>query len=40
MCIILITIKIISTAKAFDLKSNFAFRAEHDAVFALEVRYP
>jgi hypothetical protein len=39
MCIILITIKIIATAKAFDLKSKFAFRVGRDAVFALEERY-
>jgi hypothetical protein len=40
MCIILIFIKIIATAKAFDLKSNFAFQARRIAVFAPEERYP
>jgi hypothetical protein len=40
MCIILIVIKIIATAKAFDLKSNFAFQARHAAVFAPEERNP
>jgi len=40
MCIILIFIKIIATAKAFDLKSNFAFKAKHSAVFAPEEQYP
>jgi hypothetical protein len=40
MCIILIFIKIIATAKAFDLKSNFARQAEPFAVFDPEERYP
>jgi hypothetical protein len=40
MCIILIVIKIIATAKAFDLTSNFAFQAERFAVFVPEERYP
>jgi hypothetical protein len=40
MCIILIVIKIIATAKAFDLKSNFALQARHAAVFAPEERNP
>jgi hypothetical protein len=40
MCIILIFIKIIATAKAIDLKSNFAIKAKRFAVFAPEVQYP
>jgi len=39
MCISLIFIKIIATAKAFDLKSNFAFQAKLFAVFVPEERY-
>jgi hypothetical protein len=40
MCIILIVIKIISTAEAVDLAGNFASRAECAAVFVPEERYP
>jgi hypothetical protein len=40
MCIILIVIKIIATAKAFDLTGNFAFQAKLFAVFVPEERYP
>jgi hypothetical protein len=40
MCIILITIKIIATDKAFDLKRISAFVAERDAVFAPEEGHP
>jgi hypothetical protein len=38
MCIILIVIKIIATAEAIDLNSNFALKAERAAVFVPEER--
>jgi hypothetical protein len=40
MCIILISIKIIATAKGLDLKRNSAFTAERFAVSAPEESHP